>query len=70
MKTPLWLPIGSVRALVLLGITGVTLGMVFLAKPVPDELKVAFGAVWGMYVGTRLNATMNGNKGNNNVSKS
>ncbi len=51
---PLGLPRGSVRAVITLGIIGVTLGMFTMGAAVPDLLGGAFLAALGYYGLTRL----------------
>lgn len=46
---PLFLPNGSIRALLALGIVFGTLGMVARGLTVPEFLAVAFGLVIGLY---------------------
>lgn len=48
-KQPLWLPEGSVRAIVTLGVVGTTLSLLARGQQVPELLAGAFVAVLAFY---------------------
>lgn len=53
--TPLWMPKGSVRAILALSLTGAFVGSIF-TKQAPDMVKLLFagaGIAWALYFGMR-----------------
>lgn len=64
---PLWLPKGSVRALLVLIVTSAILYLILRGVPVPDKLWDLDTFLVGIYVGGRLNFHA-GEKGNGKVS--
>ena len=50
---PLWMPPGSVRAIMALGIWGIIGWMLFVRIPVPDWLYAIAGTTTAFYFGTK-----------------
>ena len=53
---PLWMPVGSVRALIAIIVTIATAGMVFTSTSVPDWWQVVYVTMMGMYFGSRISS--------------
>ena len=51
--TPLWMPKGSGRLIIALGIVFAGLGYVFLTREFPGELMILMGMVTAFYFGTK-----------------
>ncbi len=52
-KQPLWLPRGSVRAIVFLGLVGAAAWMAISGRELPPWLEEAVALMIGIYFGTR-----------------
>ena len=52
-KNPLWLPVGSVRAIIALTVVGAGVGMFIAKGNVPEALVGIIGLVIGFYFGKK-----------------
>lgn len=52
-KQPLWLPRGSIRAILALAVVGTALAMFLLNREVPESLAVLGGSIVGYYFASR-----------------
>lgn len=54
-KNPLWMPRGSVRALIALGLVTAVVSLAILGKELPKEIVGFAGAAFGYYFAARQN---------------
>lgn len=52
-RNPLWLPEGSVRAIMAIGLTGAVIALAVLGREPPDALTTVAGMVLGYYFGVK-----------------
>ena len=63
---PLWLPYGSVRAIIALSVLFGVISAMFRGVVVPDAMEMAFGVIIGLYFSQSANAEINNQKNDAN----